>query len=74
MRKLLLLVMVILLCAGSAMAQRTITGKVTDDKGNAVPNATVMVKGTSLGTTTKMDGSYSIAVPASGKILVFYIG
>ena len=71
MRKLLLLVMVILLCAGSAMAQRTITGKVTDDKGNAVPNATVMVKGTSLGTTTKMDGSYSIAVPASGKILVF---
>jgi len=71
MRKLLLLVVVILLYAGSAMAQRTITGKVTDDKGIAVPNATVVVKGTTVGTTTKIDGSYSIVVPASGKTLVF---
>lgn len=71
MRKLTLLVVVILLYAGSAMAQRTITGKVTDDKGLAVPNATVMVKGTTVGTTTRIDGSYSIAVPASAKTLVF---
>ncbi|MBC7948036.1 MAG: hypothetical protein H7Y42_09180, partial [Chitinophagaceae bacterium] len=31
-------------------AQRSISGKVTDDKGNPVPNVSVVVKGTSTGT------------------------
>jgi len=52
-------------------AQRTVTGKVTDDKGNPLANVSVIVKGTSVGTTTKTDGTYSLGVPANGKILVF---
>ncbi len=60
-----------LLITITASAQRKITGKVTDSNGNPVPNASVVVKGTSVGTVTENDGSYSLTVPASGKILVF---
>jgi TonB-linked SusC/RagA family outer membrane protein len=63
--------MAVLLAIGQIYAQqRTITGKVTDDKGNPVPNASVAVKGTTTGTVTKADGTYSLTVPASAKTLV----
>ena len=70
MRKLLLLFMAVVLAIGQLWAQRTITGKVTDDKGNAVANASVLVKGTNTGTVTKNDGSFSLTVPANAKALV----
>lgn len=56
---------------GQLLAQKVVTGKVTDDKGNPVPNASVLVKGTSTGTTTKSDGTYSLTVPAGATTLVF---
>ena len=56
MRKLMLLMGVLLFAAGQILAQqRTITGKVTDANGGPIPNATVIVKGSSSGTTTKQD-------------------
>src|SRR5438045_9737298 len=70
MRKLLLLLMAFVLAAGQLWAQHAITGKVTDDKGSPIPNASVIVKGTQTGTVTKMDGSFSIVVPANARILV----
>jgi len=48
----------------------TLKGKVTDDKGAPVPNATVIVKGTKIGTATENDGTFSFSVPASAKTLV----
>ena len=57
--------------ASQALAQRTVTGKVTDDKGSPVPNVSVLVKGTTTGTVTGADGTYSLRVPATGKQLVF---
>lgn len=58
-----------------AMAQRTVTGTVTDDRGDAVISATVQVKGTTIGTTTDLDGKYSIKVPeGSNALLISYIG
>ena len=70
MRKQLLLLYGFLLLSTVVLAQRTISGKVTDDKGNPVPNASVIVKGTTAGTITNIDGSYSITVPANGKALI----
>ena len=61
----------IVLFATAAFAQRTITGKVTDDKGNPIANASVIVKGTTSGTTTRADGTYSISVPANARALIF---
>ncbi|HLG40544.1 MAG TPA: SusC/RagA family TonB-linked outer membrane protein, partial [Chitinophagaceae bacterium] len=71
MRKLLVLLTVCLLFAGTLLAQKTITGKVSDDKGNPIPNASVLVKGTTTGTATKADGSYTLTVPSSAKSLIF---
>lgn len=70
MRKLLLGLTAFLLFTGTLLAQKTITGKVTDDKQNPVPNASVVVKGTTTGTTTKADGTYSLTVPADATALL----
>lgn len=52
--------------------QRVITGTViSDEDGLGLPGATVLVKGTTIGTTTDLDGNYSIVVPAGSDVLVF---
>ena len=55
---------------------KVITGKVTDEQGNALPGVTVMIKGTSLGTATGADGEYRLEIPGGGEqIFVFsFIG
>jgi len=71
MRKLVMLFTAICLFLSHLYAQnRTVTGKVTDEKGNPVPSASVLIKGTRMGTTTKQDGTYSLAVPDNAKTLV----
>lgn len=72
MRKILTMLGSILFLCGQLLAQtRTITGKVTDESGTPIPNASITVKGTSLGTTSKEDGTYSLTIPASSKTLSF---
>lgn len=51
-------------------ADRTVTGSVKDSNGNPVEGATVMVKGSSNGTTTNANGEFSIEAP-SNAVLVF---
>lgn len=57
-------------------AARAITGKITAaGDGTALPGVNVMVKGTSTGTTSGIDGSYSINVENNSDVLVFsFIG
>lgn len=73
MRKVLLLGLTFLLSCAVAFAQdRVITGTVTSVEDNmGVPGATVLVKGTTIGTATDLDGKYSISVPAGSNVLVF---
>lgn len=70
MRKHLLLLGVIVLCLQVAAQQRIITGRITDEKGMPVSNASVIIKGTNSGTTTKQDGTYSLPAPANAKAIV----
>jgi len=70
MRKVFLL-LAIVLTTTSLWAQRSITGKVTDEKGTPIPNASILVKGASVGTSTGENGMYSLILPANAKILVF---
>lgn len=70
MRKFLCFCLAFVLFASSAFAQKKVTGTVTDDKGNPIPNASVQVKGTAVGTVTDALGNYSINVPANGRTLV----
>jgi len=55
-----------------ASVQQEITGTVTDgSNGEALPGVSILIKGTTLGTVTDMDGRYRIAVPGSDAVLVF---
>lgn len=71
MRKLFTALAAVLLFSVQLYAQKIITGKVTDESGNAIPNVSVTIKETSSGTTTKSDGSFSLSVSGNAKTLVF---
>ena len=58
----------------SVMAQTAVQGTVVDESGQPVIGATVMVKGSTTGTTTGVDGSFSIPVPKGGALEISYIG
>src|SRR5262245_38894276 len=53
-----------------SFAQNKVTGKVTDDAGKPVEGATVQVKGSTIATTTKADGSFEIDAPSKTSTLV----
>src|SRR5215210_2045909 len=56
----------------AAFAQkRTVSGKVSETNGKAIPFVNVTVKGTSAGTTSNADGVYSLTVPEGSNTLVF---
>ncbi len=75
MRKVILTLMVSMALVLSAQAQKTISGKVTDANGSPISNVSVMVRGTTTGTTTDLDGNYYISVPNNQTVLLFqYIG
>lgn len=54
----------------------TVTGRVTNSRGEVLQGVSITIKGTNIGTTTDAQGNFSIAVPdASSKVLVFsFIG
>ncbi len=53
----------------------TITGKVMDNVGEVIPGASVVVKGTTVGTITDIDGKYTLdGVPSDGVIVISFIG
>ncbi|PSR56118.1 hypothetical protein AHMF7605_22735 [Adhaeribacter arboris] len=78
MKKILLLSFLLftMLLLQAKAQDRTITGKVTDGSNSqGLPGVTVLVKGTSTGTSTDTEGNYSLQVPTTGQTLVFsFIG
>jgi Ca-activated chloride channel homolog len=72
----ILATLVLLLQAFAFTETRLITGTVTSaEDGSPLPGVNVILKGTTVGTTTNAKGKYSIAVPVSGGTLVFsFIG
>lgn len=78
MRKIALLLTCILICSMHVVfaQSRTITGTVTDaDDGSSLPGVSVVVKGTSIGTVTDIQGKFTLNVTEDAKVLVFsFIG
>ena len=76
MRKLtVLLVLLIFTGLQAAFAQRTVTGKVAAANDAPLPGVTVVIKGTTSGTSTDGNGAYSISVPNDQTVLQFsFIG
>jgi TonB-dependent starch-binding outer membrane protein SusC len=54
-----------------AYAQKTVTGKVIDEEGGALPGVAIVIKGTSTGTVTGMDGEFSLTNVKDDVTLVF---
>ncbi len=54
--------------------QEPVTGKVLDEDGEPLPGASIVVKGTSTGTTTDFDGNYTINANTGDVLVVSYIG
>ncbi len=71
MKKLSLVLTMVLFCLGITIAQRTITGTVTDDTGESLIGASVLLKSSSIGTVTDIEGSYSLEIPDGDQTLVF---
>ena len=53
---------------------KIVSGRVTDASGEGIISATIVIKGTTVGTVTDVDGNYVIDAP-EGAVLVFsYLG
>ena len=51
-----------------------ITGSVIDESGEALIGVSVLVKGTTLGTVTDLDGNFTLEVPTGAILVVSYVG
>lgn len=60
--------------AAASPAKQTVTGTVTDTAGKPVVGATVLVKGGTVGTTTDVDGRFSLTIPAGSPLEVSFLG
>jgi TonB-linked SusC/RagA family outer membrane protein len=70
MRKLLLICLLAVVAAGGAYAQtRTLSGLIKDERGEPMPGASVVLKGTTRGTITDIDGKFSLPVDGKNPII-----
>lgn len=76
MRKVLLLFIWVCLCSPVAFAQvRQLTGKVTAaEDGLGLAGASIIYKGTNVGTNADADGNFSFSVPGDGTLVISYVG
>ena len=72
MKRTVLLLLLIISLTRLIYSQTIITGTVTSsDDGMGIPGATIIVKGTVIGTTADIDGKYKIEVPQGAKTLIY---
>jgi TonB-linked SusC/RagA family outer membrane protein len=70
MKKILVIFLWVISVSAFAQSQN-ITGKITDSSGEPLPGATVVVKGTTTGTSTNFDGNYELPNVSSETVLIF---
>ena len=68
--KIYALVMILFISVGAMAQSYTVSGTVTDDQSQPLPGVSVVIKGTSNGTSTDFDGKYSLTV-SNGDVLVY---
>ncbi len=74
-KKIVLSIAAVLFACASVFAQnRQVAGTVSDSNGTPIVGATVVVEGTSLGTSTDLQGKYTLSAPANATLVVSFIG
>ena len=71
MKKFSLVLTLALLTYGAMWAQRSISGTIIDQEGLPLIGASVLVKGTTSGTVSDIDGKYTVEVPEGATTLIF---
>lgn len=74
MKKFFFSLILCLLAMAQIHAQRTVSGKVTDDEGEGLPGVNVVIKGTTTGVTTDIDGNYRLQVNDDDVLTFSYVG
>ena len=70
MRKILLICLLAIVAVGGAYAQtRTLSGLIKDERGEPMPGASVILKGTTRGTITDIDGKFSLSVDGKNPVI-----
>lgn len=72
--KLFLIIVLLFIGCGLMFAQTQVQGTVVDELGDPVIGATVLVKGTSQGTVTDIDGVFNISAPDGSTLVFTYVG
>jgi len=74
-KKILSLLFLFAIFVSSALAQRTVTGIVSDDSGTPLPGVTIVIKGTAQGSVTDQNGRYGIDILDENSVLRYsFIG
>ncbi|MFZ4724342.1 MAG: SusC/RagA family TonB-linked outer membrane protein [Paludibacter sp.] len=75
MKKIALFILLLIPSVFILAQERTVKGVVTDETGAPAPGVSILVKGTNIGTSTNMNGEYSLKISTPTAIVVFsYIG
>ena len=56
----------IVIASRPTVSSKKVSGTVKDEKGESLPGVTILLKGTTTGVTTDLDGNYSLVIPGSG--------
>lgn len=70
-KRLITTLLVLLTITAQAFAQSSVSGKVTDKAGEPLVGAGILVKGSTSGTTTDLDGKFSLQGLKPNSVLVF---
>ena len=74
-KKIVLTITAVLFACASVFAQnKQISGTVTGPDGSPVAGATVVVEGTTIGTSTDLQGKYVVSAPVNGTLVFSFIG
>ncbi|MBL3658171.1 SusC/RagA family TonB-linked outer membrane protein [Fulvivirga sediminis] len=68
------LIMLLIFITTFSYSQTQIKGRITDDAGSPLPGASVLVKGTSKGTVTDINGDYTLSASPSDVLIISFIG
>ena len=72
--KLLLIAISLSICNFAVAQTKIVTGTVKDDTGAPVPGATILIAGTTKGTSTDFDGKYTIEAAATDRLAFSFVG
>lgn len=68
------LLLTLLVMTGAYAQDVTVKGKVNDEQGQGLPGVSVLVKGTSAGTVTDVEGNYTVNAPGTATLVFSFIG